>query len=130
MLAHILAIDSVGKQVLMSCPTMADAQEETFFRIGIPETLRAARFRHWVFFAEAWLASYAAGESPERKLPEHRADRLEVVTFAAESLAGERMMASRQIYRAQSGDPGRLMPLVLVNQKARFVMAQPEASHG
>lgn len=129
MMAHILAIDAHGKQVIMTSP-MANAVEETVFRIGMPNALRAAKFQRWVFFSEAWLASYEPDESPARDLPEHRADRLEVITFAAENLAGERMMASRQIYRAQPGNPGRLMPLVFVNQKAGFVMAQPEAAHG
>lgn len=129
MIAHILAIEANVKQVLMACP-MANAYEETVFRIGIPKTLRAAKFQRWVFFSEAWLASYAPDESPQRELPERRADRLEVITFAAEDLAGERMMASRQIYRAQPGNAGRLMPLVFVTQKAGFVMAHPEATHG
>lgn len=130
MIAHIFAIDASGRNVLIACPTMADAREEAAFRVGIPAALRMAKFQRWVFFAEAWLASYGADESPAQDLPEHRADRLEVITFAAENLAGERMMASRQIYRAQPGNPGRLMPLVFVSQKAGFVMAQPEAAHG
>ncbi len=129
MMAHILAIDANGKQALMTSP-MANVEEERMFRIGVPLRLRAAKFQRWVFFTEAWVASYGPGESPRQELPERRADRLEVVTFAAENLADQRMMASRQIYRDQPGMPGRLMPLVFVTQPAAFVMAQPEANHG
>lgn len=123
MLAHILAIDRVGKRLLLASP-MSDAQEEIWFRVTTPETLRRDGCQRWCFFTEAWMANYAAGSSPTEQPPKEHPDRLEVVTFAAEEAAtGERLGASRQIYRATPEAPGRLLPLVFPTLKSAFVIA-------
>jgi hypothetical protein len=122
MMAHILSIDAAGERVLMACQ-MADATEERMFRIGVPMRLKAAGHRRWVFFTEAWTASYGAEQSPLATPPKERCDRMEVVTFAAEDgQTGERAMASRQIYREREGAPGRLMPLVFSRGRSGFVI--------
>jgi hypothetical protein len=102
---------------------MAYAAEERLFRIGVLERLRAANFRCWVFVTEAWASSCGPGQSPRERLPIERDDRMDVVTFAAaEGATQQRMMASRQIYRASPGAPGRLMPLVVTTGPSEFVI--------
>ena len=122
MLAHILSIDGQGKRILIACP-MSDAEEERQFRIGMPQRLRAMGHKRWVFFCEAWAASYQVGQSMQANPPKGRADRMEIVTFVAEHWQGLRIQAERQIYRATPDGPGRLMPLVW-RDPAEFVIAR------
>jgi hypothetical protein len=121
MFAHIYAEARDGKTTMFACP-MADANEERMFRLGIPAKLRRERYRRWCFFCEAWTAEYTAGRHVI--LPEQRADRMEIVTFAAEDgTTGEKLMASRQIFRAP-GQPAKLLPLVFRQMTGQFVMAE------
>lgn len=123
MMAHIISIDREGKRILVACP-MADAAEERAFCIGLPRRLRAAGHQRWVFFCEAWAAGYSPGQSMLAQPPKVRADRMEIVTFNAESQRGDRVMAERQIYRPAPDAPGRLMPLVFRTEPAGYVIAE------
>lgn len=113
----ILAETWDGRVVAIGAASMANTAEETAFRVGLPQVLRRAGFRRWVFFSEAWMAAYAAGE-PATTLPKDRPEHVEVVAFHAEDRDGNQASASRQL--AGEGERRRLLPLVA--QECVFLM--------
>ena len=125
MMAYILSVLPDGKKAIMSCP-IAGPSEERAFRILMPLKLGTWGHSRWVFFTEAWAASYDAGESPRAVYPKARPDRREIVTFAAQDAAsGQRMVADREIVRNARGT-GRLLPLAFRTHQIGFVIDDRE----
>ena len=74
--------------------------------------------RRWVFFSEAFIAEYAAGDAAPVEPVDHP-ERIEVILFdAVEVQAGRRLTATRQILDA--GGRKRLMPLVVQRRLGAF----------
>lgn len=74
--------------------------------------------RRWVFFSEAFLAEYAAGEAEQIEPVDHP-ERVEVILFDAVELKAERRLtATRQIL--DTGGAKRLMPLVVQRRLGAF----------
>ncbi len=119
MLAHIVAEGHDGKVSVFVCPM--GPEDERMFRIGLPASFRVSRkYRHWCFFSKAWSAERDAREV-NGPLPVNAPNRIEVVVFYAENVAGERLSATRQIFRFP-GRPARLLPLVFSELRTEFVM--------
>jgi hypothetical protein len=119
MLAHIVAEAIDGTVSVFVCPMGPD--DEVAFRVGIPRQLRAAgKFRQWCFFTEGWTAERFRTDitaPPPVKAP----NRIEAMIFHAENAAGDRLSATRQIYRFP-GQPARLLALVFQELPTQFVM--------
>ena len=117
MMAHIIAEDINGEIAIYMCP-MFNREEELMFR-AIPDKLRAeGKWRHWCLFADTWAATYEPNEVAPT--PKKHPLRMEVIAFAAENASGERLAATRQIYRC-SGQPARLLPLVFYSDRQKFI---------